>query len=90
MKVAWWERELVLCQTIRDYTRAHGYAPTYRELGDLTGRASPNTIGLELVRLARNGLVTYRKGSPRTLQLTGAGKVLAEQGYTRPLFAVGE
>ena len=75
--IPWWQRELWLCRAIRDFDAEHGYAPTLRELGELTERASTNTVAIDIARLARNGLITYRKSSPRTMQLTGAGIELA-------------
>jgi hypothetical protein len=59
---------------VRDYWAQHGIAPTYRELCEMTGRASVGGLHFSMVHLIENGYLTHRHSLPRTLKLTEKGK----------------
>lgn len=58
-----------LLEAIRGFWAEMGYAPTVRELCDLTGRKSPATVYQTLGRMRRKGLVEWKSNSPRTLRV---------------------
>ncbi|HEY9721607.1 MAG TPA: winged helix-turn-helix transcriptional regulator [Oscillatoriaceae cyanobacterium] len=65
-----------MLRLIRDYHDAHGYAPSFRDLGDGV-RLSPGTVTYHLQRLQLAGLVAWDEGIARSLRLTDAGRELA-------------
>lgn len=58
-------------QTVLDFItatmEARGYPPTVREVGEHMGWTSSSTVANRLARLKREGRVTSKPGSPRTL-----------------------
>lgn len=52
----------------------HGYAPTFRDIGDLFGMASSSSPYNHLVKLRAIGAVTWVDQAPRTLVITAAGR----------------
>lgn len=66
-------RELILL-FINDYKAKCSYAPTVREIGESVDLKSTSTVHGHLTRLSRDGLITYIKSSPRTLNLTEKGE----------------
>lgn len=55
--------------TLADYISREGWAPTCRELCQLTGLASTSTVHAHLERLAEEGFIELG-GSPRAIRLT--------------------
>ena len=45
------------------------FAPTYRELGRLTGLKSASTVKYHLDNLVRDGLIAYDPGKNRTVRI---------------------
>lgn len=62
-------RQQQILAWIREYTQAHGYAPTVREIGDAHGIRSTNAVADHLKRLRRKGAIVWRPGCPRTLRV---------------------
>lgn len=57
------------------YIRAHGYAPSMRELADLIGAQSSNTAWWHVRRLAEAGMVTAAdRRRARTCRITERGR----------------
>jgi repressor LexA len=56
--------------------RAHGYAPTVRELGSALGIRSTNGVAELLCALQTRGLITAQPGKARTTMLTKAGRAV--------------
>ena len=52
---------------IVQYKREHGYAPTVRELCELCGVASTNTIYKRLVRMEERGMIARTPRSARSI-----------------------
>ncbi len=59
-----------ICAFIRDFSRAYGYPPTVREIGDSVGVRSPSTVKFHLNNLRAAGVVQWEDGKPRSLTLT--------------------
>ena len=66
-------RQLEVLRTIAAETKARGYAPTLRELGDALGITSANGVADHLHALKRKGLVTHDSKKSCTLRLTVEG-----------------
>lgn len=62
------QQELV--DAVGRYWAENGYAPTVRDLCELTGRTSTSTIHAHLRRLQKAGIVEWRTGRQRTLRLS--------------------
>lgn len=54
---------------IQDYIDKYGFSPSFRELGDLTGRRSPASVHYELKMLKRKGYIDYSPKLSRTIRL---------------------
>ena len=52
-----------------EYTDAHGYPPTVREIGEAVGLASPSTVHAHLANLERAGYLRRDPTKPRALEL---------------------
>lgn len=64
------QRVLFALQSYRDQ---HGICPSFREVQQSVGLASPSAVQWHLRNLRDCGLVTWRPSLPRTLCLTEAG-----------------
>lgn len=58
-------RQLEVLATIRAYIARHGMPPTLREVGDLIGVASTNSVTDHLKALVRHGLLRHDAGRSR-------------------------
>ncbi len=58
-----------LLDHIKSHILSHGYPPSIRELRDLTGAASTNTIWRALRKLEASGDITVEKGQSRAIKL---------------------
>lgn len=63
------ERQRAIWAWIREYTQAHGYAPTVREIADGLGINSTNGVADHLRALRRKGAIVWRPGCPRTIRV---------------------
>ena len=59
--------DILIC--IKDYIDTHGFSPTYREIAELTQRASISTIYNHIRLLIKKGYITMQSASPRTIQI---------------------
>lgn len=64
-------RQSEMLTAINEYTAAHNYSPTVRELGATLGHASCSTTHGILVQLERKGFISRNPKQPRTIQITG-------------------
>ena len=55
---------------IRDFSRAYGYPPTVREIGDSLGLKSPSTVKFHLDNLRAAGFLQWDGGKTRSITLT--------------------
>ena len=66
---------------IHDSTLERGYPPTYKEMADALKVASTSSVAHHVDTLEARGLVSRKPGSPRTLQVTEAGRsILIKSG----------
>lgn len=63
------DREQQIYNAIQCYTFTRGYPPTVRELGDLVGLSSASSVHKYLVKIKRQGYITFEPGQPRTLRV---------------------
>lgn len=76
------ERQQRVLQALRDLSRATGFPPSVREVGEVVGLASPSSTHAQLRGLQARGLVCMTPGLSRTWQLTPAGhQVLASNHH---------
>lgn len=52
---------------LRDYTAAHGFPPSVREIGDHLGIASTSSVHSRLRDLERDGLIHREPGRARAI-----------------------
>ena len=57
---------------LSDHIDAHGYAPTVRELAQLLGLSSPDTVQKRLDVLEKAGMI--RRVGPRAITITRSNK----------------
>lgn len=61
------QEELYLA--IKSFIKDNGYAPTVRELNEITNIKSPATTYAKLIQLKRKGYITYIEGKSRTIKI---------------------
>ena len=66
---------------ILEFTSAHGYPPSVREIGTAVGLKSPSTVHLHLKSLEEAGVIVKAEGKTRAISLPGAplGPVAEEE-----------
>lgn len=79
------ERQARILEVIRDFTEAHGYPPSVREIGERVGLSSSSTVQSHLKSLERRGLVHRDPTKPRALV---AGAASGESERTRVEHAI--
>lgn len=67
-------RQHKILSWIAAYVARMGYAPTVREIGDGLGIISPNGVMSHLRALERKKLLTWTRGSARTIKLSWASE----------------
>ena len=70
--------QMNLLDHIKSHILSHGYPPSIRELQELTGAASTNTIWRALRKLEASGDITVEKGQSRAIRLNGYKIVLVK------------
>ena len=76
-------RQLRVLRAIAALSEERGFAPTLRELGELTGIRSTNGVTDHLKALRRKGCVNWVEMHARTLRVTDAGSELLAREGTR-------
>lgn len=61
------DRPLMILDAIEEYTATHGYAPSVRDIGERVGLASTSAVHHHLLKLERDGLVRWDRGTARSL-----------------------
>lgn len=51
------EKDLHTIEAIKQYHKEHGYMPSYREIGDMIGVSSSNSVYDRMQRLYASGLI---------------------------------
>ena len=65
-------RQAQILDYVREYSRAHGYAPTLQEMGDRFGLSSPATVHKHVAQLVAKGyLRRARRNASRDLVVPG-------------------
>lgn len=67
------KRQQQAYEFICDYTRAHGYPPSVREIGRAIGLSSPSTVHSHLHKLEDAGYIRRDPNKPRTIEICGPG-----------------
>jgi SOS-response transcriptional repressor LexA len=67
------DRQAEVLKAIYEFTLEHGFAPTFRELGDVIGVGSTNAVAELVAALSSKGAVCKQSGRTRTMVLTRAG-----------------
>jgi len=65
---------LHLLAYVQGHVLGHGYPPTIREIRDVSGFSSTNTVQYHLDRLIEMGLLMKVRGKVRTLSITDEAK----------------
>jgi repressor LexA len=60
-------RQQSILDTIKDFTREHGYPPSVREIGERVGLSSSSTVQCHLRTLEKKGLIKRDPTKPRAL-----------------------
>jgi repressor LexA len=71
------EKQLRILDVIREFTAAHGYPPSVREIGEAVGLSSSSTVQSHLKTLERRGLLWRDPTKPRALVPRELGKKTA-------------
>ncbi len=65
------KRQAEILGHIRDYIAAHGYAPSYREIGDHFALSSTATVAEHIESLKAKGYLSHEDNLARSIQVTG-------------------
>ena len=63
------DKQEKILTVIKKFIAENGYAPTIRELCNLSNRKSPATIQEYLITLKEKGYITYELGKNRTIRI---------------------
>ena len=63
------DAQLEVLEAIQDFQKKHGFSPSIREIGDSTGRSSTNAVHEILNRLQRDGFISRKAKTGRTIQV---------------------
>jgi len=77
-------RQQAILDTIKGFTREHGYPPSVREIGERVGLSSSSTVQCHLRTLERKGLIKRDPTKPRAL--TSESDSVARDVVTVPLY----
>jgi repressor LexA len=67
------KKQAEVLEFIRDYIATHGYAPSYREIGDHFDLSSPATVHQHVKALEEKNMIEMGKdGEARSIELVGA------------------
>jgi len=80
-------RHRVILQYIYDSTRLHGYAPTFREIGQATGITSSSVVTYNIKQLTEWGFLHRLDGASRAITLSEAGYRVIEKHPLADLLA---
>lgn len=58
---------------IIQYTKVHGYSPSFREIGDGVELSSSSSVCAHMKRMRDEGMIDYIDGVPRTITVPGYG-----------------
>ncbi|SDN46915.1 LexA DNA binding domain-containing protein [Fictibacillus solisalsi] len=62
-------RQQIVLEAIKLFMATNHYPPTVREIAEMVGVTSTNTVLEYLERLRREGLVSLEEGNPRILKI---------------------
>ncbi len=68
------KKQQEVLEFIERFIKTHGYSPTYREIMDGLGYASPATIVLHVRNLIKRGHLRIREGEARSLELAASSQ----------------
>ncbi|MDO4784974.1 MAG: transcriptional repressor LexA [Propionibacteriaceae bacterium] len=67
-------RQRHVLQVILDHVAQHGYPPSIRQIGDLTGLASPSSVQYQLRALEKKGFIRRDPHLPRAMEVRLPGQ----------------
>lgn len=79
------ERQKRILETIASATKAQGYPPTMREIGEAVGLQSPSSVSHQLDELERKGYIRRDPKRPRTVWIVEADETGDPQASDSPL-----
>lgn len=59
-------KQKILVEIIKEFQKEHGYSPTIREIGEITGKC-PSTIFSRLLVLEKQGAIKTTAGKLRSI-----------------------
>ena len=68
------DKQQAVLECIHSYTKAKGFGPTVREIGQMLGLSSPSTVHVHLQSLEKKGMITRDQLKSRSILLTDAAK----------------
>lgn len=74
------ERHKQIRDYIVQYTTAHGWPPSVREIGEGVGLESTSSVQLHLKQMADTGIITMVPGQPRCITVPGLEIIWQERG----------
>ena len=63
------DRQRKVLDAIRDHVSKHGFAPSFREIGEASGLKSPSSVKQQLQSLADKGLIRMNANKGRAIEL---------------------
>jgi SOS-response transcriptional repressor LexA len=80
------EKQKLVLSTISHYIETHGYAPSFREVGEILNLTSSATIYSHMEKLKEKGYITWEPAQPRTLRiLKTASQIMRRFNFYRYL-----
>jgi len=78
------KRQKEILDFINDYTGEHGYAPSYREIGQNFGLTSSATVAEHVQTLRSKGYLNYEEGEARSIEVVELPNLFAK-AFNLPL-----
>lgn len=63
------QNHIKVFEAMQQFVAEHHYAPSTRDLSEMTGIRSTSTINRHMVKLREEGLIDYEPAKPRTLRI---------------------
>lgn len=70
------DRQLQVYEIINAFIEAHGYAPSYEEIGRACGITARSGVKFHIDKLVKHKLITRRNGRARTMTVNGQGQLI--------------
>ncbi len=74
-------RQLEVLDMVKSHVKAHGYPPTFREIGDELGIGSTNGVNDHLRALELKGYITRSRTKTRSIRVLEVGPLVTAEHY---------